>query len=160
MTTTAVTTKKMQETGVLVLSTKSSSNVPLVIKLNGGQIYKPNFKLRDSSETQIYGSCTVSWKNQNFMFGGANKMTQISKLEDCKVKYIGKLPFYHRFGTCATLNNELIYLCFSAHQTHAIKVCKVSKLPTGSYNDIATSSFDHAFTKIVNSKSESKYFLT
>ena len=156
VTTTAVTTKKIPENGVLVLSTAGSSQVPLVISLNGDRI-KPNFKHRDSKETQILGTCTVNWKNQNYIFGGVDKMRQILKIEDCKVKNIGELTFNHRFGTCATVSNEVIYLCFNHRPATTMKLCRTSQLPTGTFTDITKSLYDHPQAKIVNSDLESKW---
>ena len=162
MTTTAVTTKKLSETGILVLSTKKSSHVPLVISLNGDRIDKPNFKLRDSSEKEVFGSCTVNWKNQHYIFGGITEMRQISKIEDCKLKNIGKLAFYHRFGTCATVSNDVIYLCFNhwpatgTSRATTMNLCRTSQSPTGIFTDITKSLYEHPQAKIVNSDSESK----
>ena len=156
MTTTAVTTKKLPETGILVLGTFQPNNVPLVININDGTRRQPNFKLRESSETEIFGSCTVNWKNQNYIFGGHRKRRQISKIEDCRVKFIKKLNFDLYFGACATVSDKVIYLCFNGKLQVDFKLCRTSKSPIGTFTDITKSSHDHRDAKLVNSQTDSK----
>ena len=52
-------------------------------------------------ESTVYHSCSVSWKNKMFIFGGtAYEKRQIAQIEDCKLKKVGELQFDLDFGTC------------------------------------------------------------
>ena len=68
------------------------------------------------------------------------------------------MPFAHRFGACASVNNKLIYLCFSSmdsggcYPTNSCKTCRVAHSPTGKYDLIAKSQYSHSATKTAISK--------
>ena len=71
--------------------------------------------------------------------------------------------FNHRQATCANVNNQALYLCFndgagdyrlSVKNIHFItkfRTCRVASSPTGSFEKIADSSYDHYYTRIAAS---------
>ena len=75
-------------------------------------------------------SCSITYKDEFYIYGGKNNRRKISKL-DCnksEVRVMGKLKFDFFNGTCTT-NNEFVFLCFSNENA---KQCykSVSALPT------------------------------
>ena len=40
----------------------------------------------DSSNHEIYGSCSVNYKNQYWIFGGAYDRRKVSTVENCLIK--------------------------------------------------------------------------
>ena len=61
----------------------------------------------------LYYSCPVTWKNELYIFGGSDDTFQINKLNGCDVEHIGDLSFPMYAGSCASIDNNTIYLCFS-----------------------------------------------
>ena len=41
--------------------------------------------------TDVYQSCSLTWRGEHFVFGGLNERDQISKIIGCELKSIGKL---------------------------------------------------------------------
>jgi len=109
-TTTALTpTTSPTGKAVLMLSTRPSTNVPMVITLNGEVDDDINFTF--GVNTQVHGSCAASWFNRMFVFGGLNQKRQMSEVQDCKLKRIGDLDFGFVGGGCNTFSFGIM-LCF------------------------------------------------
>ena len=52
-------------------------------------------------------------KNQMLVFGGAKRHgDQISRIDDCRLRRIGTIPFQFRVGGCAVSQGK-IFLCFT-----------------------------------------------
>ena len=66
-----------------------------------------------NEDTEVYLSCSIAFKNELYVFGGAQRKQQISKLVNCELKNIGRLGFSHRQATCSNVDNRSIYLCFN-----------------------------------------------
>ena len=145
---------KEPEKGVLILSTWSSSNVPIITNLTGVEI--TNFDFAYDDETVVLFSCSIVWQNENYVFGGYNKERQIAKIDGCRLRRIGELAFNHEYGGCANVNNEQILLCFHNHVSDfsGMDKCRNSTSPTGVFEEIPRSNFKHQYTKIAASDSK------
>ena len=60
-------------------------------------------------KTEAFGSCSVNWKNQLHIFGGATEYRQISRLSGFKLERIGDLAFDHESGSCSLMANQFIF---------------------------------------------------
>ena len=70
-----------ETTDVLVLNTQSLSNVPIITNALGRE--DSDFVFDFGEGTEAYGSCSLTWQNEHFVFGGTNNKTQISKIVGC-----------------------------------------------------------------------------
>ena len=134
---------------MLILNTRSSSNIPIIT--NGQGFEDHDFTFEFETDTQVYRSCSVTWRNEHFIFGGNTKTTQISQIIDCKLKRIGNLDFSHKYGACANVDDQRIYLCFN-NKAGDYKKCRFSKSPIGEFKETLSSAFDHRETRIAASK--------
>ena len=119
---------------ILVLNTKSHSNKPVLIDSNG----EFNEYISFESHAPVYGACSLTWKNEHYVFGGRVEKTLISKIIKCSLEPIGNLnamkTFSHYHGGCTNMNDEYIYLCFSSENKHDIRKCHVASSPGKSEN--------------------------
>ena len=101
---------------------------------------------RDNIEA--FGACSISWRNQLYIFGGAGE--QVSKLIGYKLKRIGYLWFKYQYGTCSVMNNQYVYLCFSRYLTSDLtyKGCRRSTGPLETYSAVTLSKYDHREAQI------------
>ena len=103
-------------------------------------------------KTDAYQSCSLTWNNKLFIFGGAYERKQISRLDGYKLNRIGSLFFDHQYGACSQMNNKYIFLCFSSKDT---TTCRRSTSPLESFVKIASSTYSHRGISV--SASESKF---
>ena len=85
---------------------------PMVISFDGS--YR-NASFNFGSETQIFYSCPIEFKNQFFVFGGRYQQRQISKVIGCHLERTGVLPFDFFDGACGRYDIDLedtVLLCF------------------------------------------------
>ena len=52
----------------------------------------------------------------------SNRVFKMSKIDDCKLKNVGELPFNHYYGGCNTFDFGIM-LCFSSHTSEARQEC-------------------------------------
>ena len=86
---------------MLILNTLWSSNEPVITDSNGKEDYDFDFKYGEG--TEVYLSCSVTWRGEFFIFGGWDRMQQVSKLVGCEMKRIGSLGFKHFRGACGNI---------------------------------------------------------
>ena len=98
-----------QRKTVLVLNTNGGFKAPVLVDASGRQ--DDQVSVVFGSETEVYRSCSISWQNQFFVFGGGNQTQQISKLVGCELSRVGTLDFGHSYGGCANVANNQVYLC-------------------------------------------------
>ena len=152
---------------VLVLNSLDGWQPAAMITLTGEQQELGCFEA-DESLSSAWLSCSISWKNQWHIFGGAvseNKARQISSLDGTKLTNIGSLSFDHQLGACSTIG-ETIYLCFNSMAKWSMSIskamtaanefkrCRRANSPKGTFTEIALSSHNHMETQ--TSASESK----
>merc|ERR1711892_882316 len=151
-TTTTTTTKaSLLGTEVLVLSTYSWDDVPIITNAAGRQ--DTNFDFVFGEGTEVDYSCSMNWKNELYIFGGRSKKRQISKLIGCQLTRIGELEFDHYLGACANVADAKLYLCFNDASGDYGK-CRVALSPTGIFDEINRSIHNHAFTRIAASEDD------
>ena len=137
-------------TDVLVLSTYTRKHLPLITNAQGRKDYDIDFQYGDG--TEVISSCSLTWQGEFYVFGGSSKRRQISKLEGCELKQIGRLESLFVSGACANLANEKIYLCFSVYpDKDEYYTCRVGTSPTGSFEKVQNSANDHDMTRIAAS---------
>ena len=157
-TTSSLTTTSAPGSSVLILNTYLSDNVPVITDANGRFDTDLAFEL-DANLT-VYGSCSLTFKNEFYIFGGGENYhqdqewtedmsRQILKVDGCGLRKIGSLPFEHNRGGCAAVGDDKIYLCFGDWESES---CRYASHPTGSFNDVRTGFFEHGSIRIAASK--------
>ena len=83
---------------VLVLSTYDQKwKAPLLVDAKGR--IDPNIAMVIGKETEVYKSCSLTYRNRFYIFGGENEKWQISEVTQCELRRIGTLPFRLYKGT-------------------------------------------------------------
>ena len=113
-----------------------------------------NFFMVFDENTQVYGSSSVTWRNQFFVFGGKNNKRQISKLSEYKLTSVGKLAFKHYRAASTIAGNDLVYLCFNSDNTNDYKKCRTASGPLGNFTETPHSTYSHKLTKVASSSGE------
>ena len=73
-------------TSVLILNTYSSY-IAVITDDNGKEEYAGvDFRFTFGRNTDVYKSCSVTWRGQLFIFGGRHETKQISKVNGCKLE--------------------------------------------------------------------------
>lgn len=110
------------------------------------------------AETEAFWSCSISWENQMYIYGGHSERRQISRLEKLKLKRVGHLLFDHQNGACSAMGNDYIFLCFSFTDNDENK-CRQAESPRGQFTEIPLATRNHLWapTAASDSKLNSKY---
>ena len=58
-----------------------------------------------------------------YVFGGWDKVHQISKVENCQLSPVGHLNFVMKKGACTNLADQSVFLCFTDYSQTNIKNC-------------------------------------
>ena len=107
----------------------------------------PTFELKRNTMTssQVYWSCSLTWRNELFVFGGIPNRRQISKLVKYSLKVIGSLSFDHKYGSCTNLANKKLFLCFNSdfNSQSDYKKCRWTDEPLGVFEDAALTTYNH-----------------
>ena len=150
---TTQTTPVKPENSVLVLSTFEGYKPPVITDANGREDY--NFLFRFAENTSAYGSCSLMFKNELYVFGSENGdfYRQISKLVGCQLRRVGNLDFDHNRGACTNFNDEKVFLCFNDQSTDW-KKCRFAEGPNEVYTETASSVYEHEYGNIAASKSK------
>ena len=90
----------------------------------------PNILTIYGEDTEVYTSCSVTFRNRFYVFGGLSQKRQISEVTQCKLKRIGTLDFDHQFWDCTNVGDKEIYLCFGIN---CFDQCRSADDPLGSY---------------------------
>ena len=149
--TTTTTTPAKPRNSILVLSTNGGYKAPVITDANGREHY--NFFFRFGESTSVYYSCSMTFRNEFYVFGGfsGDDSRQISKLVGCHLRRIGTLAFDHRLGACTIVNDEKVYLCFSSGSSNDYKKCRFSYTPDGLYMESTPSVHEHRLTSVAAS---------
>ena len=145
------TTQAKPKTSILVLSTNEGYKAPVITDSSGREEY--NFFFRFSERTSVSFSCTMTFKNEVYIFGGkdGDDVRQVSKLAGCQLERIGSLAFNHAAGACANVRDEKVYLCFNTWDSGDNKKCRFSDEPNGQYIEAARSIHEHRHTRVAAS---------
>ena len=138
----------IEKKAVLVLNSKEL-NKPLLTSAEGQN--DAMIIMSFGEETDASQSCSVTYRNKFYVFGGGTKRRQISEVTKCELTRIGTLEFDHYWGTCANMDNQRIYLCFDANNQ---KQCRSAVNPLGNFTEIVNSTYDHGWTRAAASPSK------
>ena len=111
-----------------------------------------NLLMLFGEETQVSGSCSVTYRNRFYVFGGWNQKRQISEVAQCELKRIGTLGFDHDEAACSNVDDREIYLCFDWNNR---KQCRSAVDPLGNFTEIPLSTYSHESTSTAASPSKS-----
>ena len=144
---------------ILVLNTKKTSNVPMVID---GRGKSREIEFAYGSETQAYKSCSIIWHGEMYLFGGNPQNTsQISVIDECQLTKKGNLPFIMNAGACAQRDNEEIFICFEDISDESTwKNCRRSTGPFGPFSKLTNSNYEHKWTSTAVTSGELVNFLS
>ena len=127
----------------------------MTIKASGQFDDDLDFVIEDDSN--VYKSCAVTFKNEFYVYGSYYENEEwyrpISKIDGCRLRKIGELPFYHSYGACAVVDDDSIYLCFNDFGGNTYKVCHFATQPQGPFASVPKSHFNHGRIRIAASKS-------
>ena len=105
-----------------------------------------------TSNTQVYGSCSLTWHNGFYVFGGRDNRRQISQVIGTRLTQIGKLSFDHCAGSCDVMGGDKIYLCFNYYaSTYDYNRCRLALSPLGKFSQIQPSKYAHTLVDIAAS---------
>jgi hypothetical protein len=131
---------------ILVLNTYSHENAPVIINQDVHDFY---FELGQG--TEVYASCSITWQNQHFIFGGDKEKRQISQIKGCQLERVSNLKLAHTRGACVNVLDEMVYLCFDWNNT---KKCLKSDHPLGDFEPTENTQYRHGYTRIATSQSK------
>lgn len=103
-----------------------------------------------TNDYYAYAGCGVTHQNTHYVFGGNRSgasgfnRRQILQIDGCGLTKLGDLDFDHRGASCGSNGNE-IFLCFDFFDQ---RLCRTASSPTGQFNDVALSKYDHGVAAI------------
>ena len=141
------TTLEPSRTSVLILNTQGkhpeAPHTPVVTDLSGKIEYPvDDFMFMYGKGTEVWKSCSLTWRGQFYIFGGQNEKTQVSTLNGCKLERVASLNFQFVFGGCANVDERQIYLCFSENLEDSDQ-CRYAEDPIENFTEVTRSNFDH-----------------
>ena len=137
---------------VLILSTYKAASVPVLTNAAGRDDKDFNFEIDE--EAEVDRSCSLTWQNELYVFGGSSDKTQISKVTSCRLEPIGQLESELNFGDCVNFANDKVILCFSSIASLAQKTCRMASSPTGKFSKMSESQHKHRLTRIATDNGE------
>jgi len=132
-------------TEVLILSNEQAENVPVLTNAAGRD--DKDFDFETDEEAEVHQSCSLTWQNELYVFGGIYKRTQISKVTSCRLAPIGQLAFDHVLGGCVNVAGNAVALCFHNSDLDG-KKCRLASSPTGAFSELTHSQYGHRYTRI------------
>ena len=134
---------------VLVLSLVSFKwEQPLLVDAKGRH---DRNRMSKDENTELHNSCSVTYHNRFYVYGGDWLTKQISEVTQCGVRRIGTLDFRHLLGSCSNVGDQEIYLCFDKGD---IRQCRSGVDPVGKFTEIAPSTYDHYRSRTSASSSQ------
>ena len=143
-----------------MIDTTDSDKMVRLFSLNTAKSWR-NLKKKEFSfpkvgepQAEVWESCSLTFKDKMYVFGGTLEGYQISEVRNCKgIQRIGDLKFGFNNGACTVIREKTIMLCFDLRNEEG-KVCRVAKSPTGQFDKIKLSNFDHYSSQIASNKGE------
>ena len=134
-------------TSVLILNAYSSMT-PIITNLRGSVKFGgTDFEFEFGTDTQVYRSCSINWKGDLYVFGGATEKRQVSLVDGCQLTRVSTLSFDLYSGACTNVNNKELFLCFDYSDG---KKCWKSSNPEGPFSFTPESLKNHKQTRIAN----------
>ena len=144
---------------VLILSTRSPSNVPVMTNAAGDVDH--DFYFTIDNDVDVYHSCSLTWQNEFYVYGGDITTTHVSKLNACRLERVGELAYNLNHVACASVSDERIYLCFdydNINNSDTANKCRVGSSPVGQFNEVTPSRHYHRDTRIAANNGESIFY--
>ena len=141
---------------MLILSTQEAASVPVLTNADGREDKDFNFEIDEEAEVNY--SCSLTWQNELYVFGGLKKKTQISKVTSCRLAPIGQLKFSHLYGDCVNVAGNAVVLCFNSPASGDYKKCRMASSPTGAFSEMTLSQYEHKWTRIATN--DGKFYKT
>ena len=87
------------------------------------------------------------------VFGGKGKFKrQVSHVNNCALERVGDLEFDFQYGACASVLDQVVYLCFSQAGRGESRVCRMTNADNlMSFEPIRKSKFSHKRIRITSS---------
>ena len=122
------------------------------ITIPSAHLIQPTGELRvlfQYDKNEVDGSCAVTHKNIQYIFGGKRNKRQVLQLAfECKLKSSNiVLGFNHENGGCSTTNGVIV-LCFDLNDP---KSCRQTESPDKEWIELTKSQFEHRLTSIATS---------
>ena len=135
------------------MNTFRSKKLPVITDVSGTVKYGgTDFEFEMDSE--VYKSCSLTFKGKFYVFGGHYSRNQISQINNCKLERVGSLSFDHEYGACTNVNDMELFLCFDYLKN---KTCRKSSDPFGPFTTISDSIASHWKTQIANDGGKLKF---
>ena len=140
----------------------STSRLEQAVILNGSGYFNKSVCFTFDSGALADHSCSLTFKNQFYVFGGISEygqQSQLSILKGTQLKRIGNLEFDFDYGACANADNRRIYLCFhSPYDPNEIeeKTCRFATDPKKEFKSVGLAKYRHATTRVASSKCKQK----
>ena len=99
---------------------------------------------------EVDRSCGVTYQNKHLIFGGKVNKRQILQVDECGLIKLGSLPFDLCIGACGSTEDFMV-LCFNYDESTDHKICRQGSSPTGSWSELALSTYAHRDTAIATS---------
>ena len=133
------------------MSTFRPDSVPVLT--NSAAHVDKDFNFEIDDEAEVYESCSLTWQNELFVFGGNKKNNQISIVTSCRLEPIGQLAFKHYGGDCVNIADNKVILCFNLAPGDYNK-CRMASSPTGAFSEMALSQYYHKTIRIATDDGE------
>ena len=104
----------------------------------------------NDSNAEVHRSCSLTWHNGFYVFGGRSNKRQISQVKGTRLTSIGTLTFDHYIATCDVMAGEKIFLCFNFHSNDS-KRCRLALSPLAKFSQIQQSKHHHRSASIAAS---------
>ena len=141
---TTTTTSASLNTSVLILS---KSHRQIITDAMGNVEYaEDDFEFSLGENTEVYYSCSLTWRGRFFVFGGDKQKKQISIINGCRLERVDSLDFDQTYGGCANVNDRPSY-CFN-YASADYKKCRVANDPFGTFEEIEETVYNHKQTLI------------
>ena len=96
-------------------------------------------------------SCSLTWHNKFYIFGGEKYKNQRSQVVGTELKRLDDLAFDHQQATCDVMGTEKIFLCFHNNKMKDKRRCRMGSDPLGEFNQTIYSTYAHSDADIAAS---------
>ena len=127
----------------MAVNTRYGKKRAYLINIRGGF---DHLDFEFGSQTEIFYSCSVQWKNQYYVFGGWHEKRQVSVLNGNRLERKATLGFNYDNGACAVISEKTVVLCSG----YVFWLCRKSENPLGSFTYLPKGNYNHFWTSIAS----------
>ena len=136
-------------TGTVLVLNSRGGNAPLLVDAKGRN--DRNRIMSFGYDTEVHFSCSITFRNRFYVFGGKKHKRQISEVAKCVLRRVGNLGFDHYNAACSNVNDQELYLCFDENDS---KQCWSAVHPLGNFTKVPPSTHYHELAKTAASPSK------